>query len=278
MIKLSLKNADTKDGMAKKKKASLGCLFWVALILLVLVVFLFNRERINTVLDETGFREYLFTQDTQEPEVQRVEPETQQQDSSSSSDGQSEAPRPEEAESEREEEQQVEIKVDTPQKDETADSDSSEKPRIDKRMRKSALYFVEITDSGSIKLQRIVRPIYYTDAPLTKTLQTLIEGLTADELNRGLLNLIPQDSRIRKVWVEDSTAFVDFNEAIRFNQFGTEGLHTQLRQIVYTATEFQTVDSVQILINGNKIDYLASEGIFVGEPLSREDVAQTSSQ
>src|SRR6056297_1390603 len=126
--------------MAKKKKASLGCLFWVALILLVLVVFLFNRERINTVLDETGFREYLFTQDTQEPEVQRVEPETQQQDSSSSSDGQSEAPRPEEAESEREEEQQVEIKVDTPQKDETADSDSPEKPRIDKRMRKSALY------------------------------------------------------------------------------------------------------------------------------------------
>jgi len=272
--------------MAKKKKASLGCLFWVALILLVLVVFLFNRERINTVLDETGFREYLFTQDTQEPEVQRVEPETQQQDSSTSSDDQSEAPRTEGAESESEEEQQVEIEIDTPEEDETAasdsstesSSDSSEKPRIDKRMRKSALYFVEITDSGSIKLQRIVRPIYYSDAPLTKTLQTLLEGLTADELNQGLLNLIPQDSRILKVWVEDSTAYIDFNEAIRFNQFGTEGLHTQLRQIVYTATDFQTVDSVQILINGNKIDYLASEGIFVGEPLTREDVAQTSGE
>ncbi|HKK64783.1 MAG TPA: hypothetical protein VJ967_02935, partial [Clostridia bacterium] len=135
--------------MAKKKKASLGCLFWVALILLVLVVFLFNRERINTVLDETGFREYLFTQDSQEPEVQRVEPETQQQDSSSSSDDQTKAPRPKGEDNEREEEQQVEIKIDTPEEDDTASSDSStessEKPRIDKRMRKSALYFVEIT-------------------------------------------------------------------------------------------------------------------------------------
>ncbi|MDZ7792517.1 MAG: GerMN domain-containing protein [Spirochaetia bacterium] len=274
--------------MAKKKKASLGCLFWVALILLVLVVFLFNRERINTVLDETGFREYLFTQKTQEPEVQRVEPEAEQpstpeaeqQDNSTRSGDQPETPRPkDEEESKDEEEQQVEIKVDTPEEDESASSDSStegsEKPRIDKRMRKSALYFVEITDSGSIKLQRIVRPIYYNDSPLTETLQTLLEGLTADELNQGLLNLIPQDSRIRKVWVEDSTAYIDFNEAIRFNQFGTEGLHTQLRQLVYTATEFQTVDSVQILINGNKIDYLASEGIFVGKPLTREDVART---
>ncbi|MFO7729686.1 MAG: GerMN domain-containing protein [Spirochaetia bacterium] len=279
--------------MAKKKKASLGCLFWVALILLVLVVFLFNRERINTVLDETGFREYLFTQDSQEPEVQRVEPEaeqpstpqTEQQDSSTSSGDQPETPRPDDEE-ENEEEQQVEITVDKPEEDESASSDSatdsstdsSEKPRIDKRMRKSALYFVEINDSGSIKLQRIVRPIYYTDSPLTKTLQALLEGLTAEELNQGLLNLIPKDSRIRKVWVENSTAYIDFNEALRFNQFGTEGLHTQLRQIVYTATEFQTVDSVQILINGKKIDYLASEGIFVGKPLTREDVAQSSGE
>jgi|SRR6056297_68209 len=276
--------------MAKKKKASLGCLFWVALILLVLVVFLFNRERINTVLDETGFREYLFTQDSQEPEVQRVEPEaeqpstpeTEQQDSTSSSGDQPAPPPPEKDETESGKEQQVEITVDTPEEDESTSSDSSidssEKPLIDKRMRKSALYFVEITDSGSIKLQRIVRPIYYTDSPLTKTLQALLEGLTAEELNKGLLNLVPQDSRIRKVWVEDSTAYIDFNEAIRFNQFGTEGLHTQLRQIVYTATEFQTVDSVQILINGNKIDYLASEGIFVGKPLTRKDVAQTSGE
>ena len=78
------------------------------------------------------------------------------------------------------------------------------------------------------------------------------------------------------LWLENETAFVDFTEALRFNQFGTEGLHAELQQIVFTATEFQTVESVQILINGDKIDYLSSEGIFVGKPLTRKDVTGTT--
>ena len=40
--------------MAKKKR-TLGCLFYIALVLLVLVVFLFNRERVQEVLEKTGF-------------------------------------------------------------------------------------------------------------------------------------------------------------------------------------------------------------------------------
>ena len=40
-------------------------------------------------------------------------------------------------------------------------------------------------------------------------------------------------------------------------------------QIVYTSTEFSTVDSVQFLIDGNKKDYLGSEGQWIGSPLSR---------
>src|SRR5690554_1746421 len=38
-----------------RKKSSLGFLFWTACILLVLVVFLFNKETIDRVIDSTGF-------------------------------------------------------------------------------------------------------------------------------------------------------------------------------------------------------------------------------
>ena len=37
-----------------RKKSSIGCLFWTALVLLVLVIFLFNRSTIESVLDKTG--------------------------------------------------------------------------------------------------------------------------------------------------------------------------------------------------------------------------------
>ena len=264
--------------MAKKKKASLGCLFWIALILLVLVVFFFNRERINTVLEDTGFKDYIFQQQPQEPEVKRVEPEEEQPQSQPQTQQPeiSEEDAPADQEPAEEQEQDVEITVDTPDEEEPSKPDETEEPLVDKRMRKSALYFVEVSDSGAIELKRIIRPVYYTDSPLTETLKALLEGLTAEELNQGLLNLIPQQTELRSVWVENETAFVDFTEALRFNQFGTEGLHAELQQIVFTATEFQTVESVQILINGDKIDYLSSEGIFVGKPLTRKDVTGTT--
>ena len=38
----------------KHKSASLGCLFWIAFILLVLVLFFFNRKNISMVLEKTG--------------------------------------------------------------------------------------------------------------------------------------------------------------------------------------------------------------------------------
>lgn len=268
--------------MAKKKKASLGCLFWVALILLVLVVFFFNRERIQTVIEDTGFKDYIFQQEPREPEVKRVEPEKEESkpepepDQPDTSDQPAEPSEPQEPPETDDAEQDVEITVDTPDEEPAASPDETEEPLIDKRMRKSALYFVEVSDTGAIELKRIIRPVYYTNSPLTETLKALIEGLTAEELNQGLLNLIPQETRLRSVWVENGIAYIDFTEAIRFNQFGSEGLHAELQQIVYTATEFQTVESVQILINGDKIDYLASEGIFVGKPLTRKDVAGSS--
>jgi len=54
-----------------------------------------------------------------------------------------------------------------------------------------------------------------------------------------------------------------------YNHYGIEGYAGQLKQVVYTATAFPTVQDVQILIEGSKRDYLGGEGVFIGKPLSR---------
>src|SRR4030065_2185815 len=38
-----------------RKRNTIGCLFFVALVLLVLVIFLFNRARVQQVIEKTGF-------------------------------------------------------------------------------------------------------------------------------------------------------------------------------------------------------------------------------
>jgi len=56
----------------KKKKSSIGCLFWIALILLIIVVFLFSRSRIDSVMEATGFLNVFSQKEKPIPEVKRI--------------------------------------------------------------------------------------------------------------------------------------------------------------------------------------------------------------
>ena len=250
---------------SKKNKTSIGCLFWIALILLVLVIFLFNRETIQNVLEETGFME-IIQKETEEtpPEVKQVEiPEVT-----------AEEPSPEIIIEEPPEETiapetviALEVKPATPEP-ETAVEKS---PEPDKRVRRSKMYFIEIQDDGNIVMKDIVRPVYYVNSPLTETMKTLLDGLSGSELNMGLISLIPDQTKLISINLKDNIAYINFTDSFRFNAFGVEGYNAQLKQVVFTATEFSNVESVQILIEGSVIDYMGPEGVYIGKPLSRND-------
>ena len=83
------------------------------------------------------------------------------------------------------------------------------------------------------------------------------------------MSLIPSGSKLIGASVKDGVATLNFNENFEFNTYGVEGSIGQLMQIVYTATEFSTVKSVQFLIEGEKKEYLGSEGQWIGTPLAR---------
>ena len=83
------------------------------------------------------------------------------------------------------------------------------------------------------------------------------------------MSVIPKDTKLLSAKVQDGIAYLNFNDALEFNQDGVVGKNLSLEQIVFTATAFSTVKSVQILIEGKKQDYLGSEGTWIGSPLSR---------
>jgi spore germination protein GerM len=100
-------------------------------------------------------------------------------------------------------------------------------------------------------------------------LNTLLQGPTAEEQRRGLVSLIPSGTRILSATVRGSTAYISFSEDFQYNTYGVEGYAAQLKQIVWTVTEFPNVTDVQILIESRRVDYLG-EGIWIGSPLNRE--------
>lgn len=265
-----------------KKRASLGVLFWIAFILFILVVFLFNRSNINEVLERTQLVEVIRDRvggTPREPEVERTLPPSD------------DAGTEEEPPVEPPVDETIEVVVDPPPpppeepvvEESQDDGDGAPEPSepsprstevvVESQPRPNArtarIYFIRVTDEGRILPQQVERRVYYRDSPMTETLRVLIGGPTSEELNLGLLNLIPEGTQLLSAAVREGTAYLNFNEAFKFNTMGVEGTVAQLQQIVYSSTEFSTVENVQILIDGKKIDYLGGEGIYIGAPLNR---------
>lgn len=142
-----------------------------------------------------------------------------------------------------------------------------EKPAVQKFNAK--LYFVLIGDDGIVSRKEIIRTIEKNDSPLTTNINLLLKGPEQQEKSKGCRSLIPENTRLLSASVRDGIAYLNFSEEFEFNRIGVDGYLAQLMQIVYTATEFSTVKSVQILIDGQKKEYLGSEGVWIGSPLSR---------
>ena len=104
------------------------------------------------------------------------------------------------------------------------------------------------------------------------SLRYLISAPASDYSNtaeRNLTSFIPKGTKLLGARVSNGVAYLNFNDNFEFNQEGTVGQINQLMQVVYTATTFSTVNSVQFLINGQKKQFLGEEGIRIDAPLSK---------
>ena len=135
--------------------------------------------------------------------------------------------------------------------------------------RDRVLYFTQIDRDGYIVRVRTDRKFPVSLSPLTDVIQALITGPNEDEKRKGLVSLVPPATKILSVTIRGDTAYINLSEDFLYNTYGVEGYAGQLRQIVFTATEFPNIRDVQILIEGGRVDYLG-EGVWIGSPLGRE--------
>lgn len=135
--------------------------------------------------------------------------------------------------------------------------------------REVTLYFITIDSDGSVNRKSVKRSLAKSDSPLTDSINTLLQGPSLDEKSKNMMTLIPNGTKLLGASVKNGTATLNFSENFEFNTVGVEGYIAQLMQIVFTATEFPTVKNVQFLIEGEKRNYLGSEGQWIGTPLAR---------
>ena len=135
--------------------------------------------------------------------------------------------------------------------------------------RDRGIFLVQVENEGAdLRLTRVNRTLATSNTPLVDTLNALLLGPVADESARGMVSFISPNTQILSARVEGHTAFISFNEYFQFSPYGSEGLASQIQQVVWTATEFPNVNDVQILIEGNRVDILHGN-IRIGSPIGR---------
>jgi len=131
--------------------------------------------------------------------------------------------------------------------------------------RNRSIYLIQEINMAPVKINR---SLAVSNTPLKDSLEALLAGPTADERKRGLISVVPAGSRLLSVRVDGSTAYLNFNEEFQYNTRGREGCAAQIKQIVWTATEFSNIQNVQFLIEGDVVDSLP-EGIMINNPIGR---------
>jgi spore germination protein GerM len=265
--------------MKKKKRAAsptLGCLFWVALVVVLVAVALAVREpvvrNVRKLLGRpeagTSTGEPARSAEGDAPATGRPAPA---QPAATRPAGSTPKPAsPAATQPAPEASKSPTPAAGTPASVSSA-ATASAKPA---RTRAARLWFTRVDEEGAIELAPADRTLPVGDAPLRDTLAALLAGPTAVERGAGLVSFVPSGTVVRSVVVTGDTAVIDFSEQFRFNALGIEGLRAQLRQVVWAATEFPTVARVQVLIEGRRVDYLGPEGAAVGSPLGRDSAFQ----
>lgn len=114
----------------------------------------------------------------------------------------------------------------------------------------------------------------HRDLPKTKeigaaTMRALLGGPNATEQAAGLSTAIPDGVQLRGLTISNSIATVDLSGI--YESGGSQSMLGRLAQVVYTLTQFPSVDSVTFHLDGKPVDAFGGEGVALDHPVGRAD-------
>ncbi|MCH1627604.1 GerMN domain-containing protein [Ferdinandcohnia quinoae] len=124
-----------------------------------------------------------------------------------------------------------------------------------------------IDENGWVVPQTVELP--NDPAAARQVLEYLVAGGPVDEiLPDGFRAVIPQDTEV-DVKLEGSTLVVDFSK--EFGTYEPEDEAKILQAITWTLTQFDTIENVELQVNGYKLDAMPVNQTPISESLSRAD-------
>jgi germination protein M len=132
-------------------------------------------------------------------------------------------------------------------------------------------YFVLGGEPGVAGLVPVLRTVPETTGVARAAMLALLDGPTTDEsAERTVTSAIPDGTTLLGVSIQNRVATV--NLTTEFDSGGgSASMQYRLAQVVYALTQFSTVRSVVLQIEGQTVTVFGSEGIVIDGPMRRTE-------
>ena len=120
---------------------------------------------------------------------------------------------------------------------------------------------------GLVSVRRTHQP---TRLVATAAIDALLAGPSAAERDSGLLSAVPSGTRLLGIGIRNGIATVDLTSEYQSGG-GSLSMQMRLGQVVYTLTQFPTVQKVRFSLDGTPVNVFSSEGIVLDHPVGRAD-------
>jgi spore germination protein GerM len=122
-------------------------------------------------------------------------------------------------------------------------------------------------DDGLVSVRRTHEP---TPLVATTAITSLLDGPTAAERVSGFASAVPTGTKLLGIAIRNGVATVDLTSEFQ-DGAGSRSMQMRLGQVVYTLTQFPTVQKVRFHLNGTPVNVFSSEGIVLDHPVGRDD-------
>ena len=134
-----------------------------------------------------------------------------------------------------------------------------------------AMFFLgSFTDNPG--LVPVLREVPETQAVGTAALTALLDGPNNAELGArpAMFTAIPEGTRLLGLRIEGGIATVNLSREFESGG-GSASVLGRLAQVVFTLTQFPTIQGVKFELDGEPVEVFSGEGVVLSEPVGRDD-------
>ncbi|KAF0209436.1 MAG: GerMN domain-containing protein [Actinomycetota bacterium] len=121
------------------------------------------------------------------------------------------------------------------------------------------------------RVMAVERTVPYSQATAKTAMLELLKGPSATELKGlALHSEIPKGTTLKSISVANGIAKVDLSDTFD-DGGGTLSVTMRLAQVVYTLTQYGTINSVEFYMGGKKVNVFSGEGVILDHPQKPAD-------